>query len=192
MEAARFAAVGTYVPIDRLALPAASSIAKLSVTNWRSMSTTAVQDHGGKADRELKFAWMFFLGTFVALILNGVWSLLVGTASPGGDEDDLIQGWEGVLRNSPAYLLLIVVASLSVWFAARAGVHDSKRWHPALIASSLVLVFALSAVTRDAAEVVMTTRAATTAWLLFGVDLIIVGVVYVAARRRIGRRTSGQ
>lgn len=156
------------------------------------MSTTAVQDHGGKADRELKFAWMFFLGTFVALILNGVWSLLVGTASPGGDEDDLIQGWEGVLRNSPAYLLLVVVASLSVWFAARAGVHDSKRWHPALIASSLVLLFALSAVTRDAAEVVMTTRAATTAWLLFGVDLIVVVVVYVAARRRIGRRASGQ
>jgi hypothetical protein len=64
---------------------------------------------------------MFFGGTFVALILNGIWSLFIGTASMGGDEDDLVQGWEGVLRNLPAYLLLVVVASVGVWFATRAG-----------------------------------------------------------------------
>ena len=144
-----------------------------------------------KVSKETRLAWMFFFGTFVALILNGIWSLFVGTASPGADENDLIQGWEGVLRNLPAYLLLVVVASLSVWFATQAGVHGSPRSNVALIASSLVLLFALSSVTRDAAEVVMTTRAATMAWATFGIDAILVGSVYFAARRRI-RRASGR
>ncbi|MGA0877486.1 MAG: hypothetical protein ACO3SP_00040 [Ilumatobacteraceae bacterium] len=137
--------------------------------------------------REIKFAWLFFFGTFVALILNGIWSLVVGTASPGADESDLVQGWQGVLRNLPAYSLLVVVASLGVWYATRANVHGYKQAKFALIATSLVLLFALSSVTRDAAEVVMTTRAATMAWATFGVDALLVGVVYVMARRKISR-----
>jgi hypothetical protein len=130
---------------------------------------------------------MFFASTFVAFVLNGVWTVFVGTASFGGDEDELIQGWDGVLRNLPAYALFVGVASLSVWFAAQAGIHNSSRAKLALIATSLVLLFALSSVTRDCAEVVMTTRAATVAWLMFGIDAVLVGLVYVLARRRINR-----
>lgn len=144
-----------------------------------------------RPDRDIRLAWIFFVSTFVALILNGVWSLLVGTASPGADESDLIQGWEGVLRNTPAYLLLVAVASLSVWFATQAGNHGSKQAIPTLIASSLFLLFALSSVTRDVAEVVMTTRAATTTWRLFGVDAVLMGIVFLTARQRI-RRVSGR
>ena len=40
-------------------------------------------------------------------------------------------------------------------------------------------------VTRDAAEVVMTTRAATVAWIAFVADVVLVGLVHLAARRRI-------
>jgi len=58
------------------------------------------------------------------------------------------------------------------------------------VAASLVLLFALSSVTRDAAEVVMTTRAATMAWVTFGADAVLVGVVFVLARRRIGRASA--
>jgi hypothetical protein len=154
------------------------------------MSTTFTPRGVSNPDREIRLAWQFFAGTFVALILNGIWSMIVGTASPGADESDLIQGWEGVLRNLPAYLLLVVVASLSVWFATQGGIHGSQRAKSALIASSLVLLFAMSSVTRDCAEVVMTTRAATTAWALFGVDAVVVSLVYVLARRRI-RLASG-
>jgi hypothetical protein len=136
-------------------------------------------------DRNIRFAWICFGGTFVALILNGIWSLVVGTASPGADEKDLIRGWEGVLRNLPAYLLLVAVAALGVWFATQAGVRGSRRAKSVLIADSLVLLFALSSVTRDAAEVVMTTRAATVTWMLFGVDAVVVGIVFLAARSRI-------
>ena len=92
---------------------------------------------------------MFFAGTFVVLLLNGVWSLFVGTASMGGDESELVQGWSGVLRNSPAYLLLVVVAFLGVVFATKAGVHGSNRANAALIATSIALLFALASVTRD-------------------------------------------
>lgn len=155
------------------------------------MSTALTSKSNTNPDREVRLAWLFFGGTFVALILNGIWSMVVGTASPGADESDLVQGWEGVLRNSPAYLFLVVVASLSVWFAFQAGVHGSQRSKSALIASSLVLLFALSAVTRDAAEVVMTTRAATMAWATFGIDAVVVGLVFLAARQRI-RHASGR
>lgn len=141
-----------------------------------------------RGDREVTFAWRMFAGTFVALILNGIWSLIVGTASPGGDESDLVQGWAGVARNLPGYLLLVVVASLAVLFATRAGMQGCTRYRPALIATSLVLLLALSAMTRDASEVVMTTRAATMSWITFGIDAVVVTAVYVTARRWISSR----
>ena len=149
------------------------------------MSTTSISSGLGRSDREIRRAWQFFVGTFVALVLNGIWPMIVGTASPGADESDLVQGWEGVLRNLPAYLLLVAVASLSVWFATQGGVHGSRRAKFVLIASSLVLLLALSSVTRDCAEVVMTTRAATVAWVTFGVDAVLVGIIFFSARRLI-------
>ena len=155
------------------------------------MSITVRSSRTEKSDREIRLAWQFFAGTIVALVLNGMWSLLVGTASPGADESDLVQGWEGVLRNFPGYLLLVIVASLSVWFATQAGVRGMQGARSALVASSLVLLFALSAVTRDSAEVVMTTRAATMAWATFGVDAVIVGIIFLSARQRI-RHASGR
>ena len=151
------------------------------------MSTASAPAHLNKADQEERYAWMLFAGTIVAVVLSGIWSLIVGTASPGADEKDLVQGWEGVTRNLPGYLLPVLVGSLGVWFATKAGIHKSPRAQSVLIATSLVLLFAMSAVTRDAAEVVMTTRAASVAWLTFGVDAIIVLVIYLLAHRRISR-----
>lgn len=142
---------------------------------------------GNRSDREVLRAWLCIGGTFVALILNGIWSLFAGTASFGADESDLVQGWEGVLRNLPGYLLLIAVPSLGVRFATRAGIRGADRAKSALAAASLALLFALSAVTRDSAEVVMTTRAATVSWLTFGIDAVIVGLVFVTTRRRFAR-----
>lgn len=144
-----------------------------------------------QAEWEVVLAWRFFGGTFVALVVSGIWSMLVGTSSPGADEADLVQGWEGVLRNLPGYAVLIGVAAAGVWFAVKAGIHGSERSRPALIATCLVLLLALTSVTRDSAEVVMTTRAATVTWVLFAVDAVVVGFVYLMARQRI-RRASGQ
>lgn len=155
------------------------------------MSITVRSSGPDKSDREIRLAWQFFAGTIGALVLNGMWSLLVGTASPGADENDLVQGWEGVLRNLPAYLLLVAVASLSVWFAIRGTMHGSERAQYALPASFLMMLFALTSVTRDAAEVVMTTRAATMAWVMFGVDALVVVFIFVVARQRI-RHVSGR
>ena len=151
------------------------------------MSITSAPGSLDHAEKEVKYAWMLFAGTIVSVALSGVWSLIVGTASPGADEEDLVQGWEGVMRNVPGYLLPVLIGSLGVWFATRAGIHGSPRARPALVATSLVLLFAMSSVTRDSAEVVMTTRAATVSWLTFGVDAVIVGVIFLAAHRRISR-----
>lgn len=182
---------GTSVLISNFVLHSALPVATLNATKRRSMSTTIQSSSFGNPEREVRLAWIFFGGTFVALILNGVWSIVVGTASPGADESELVQGWEGVLRNLPAYLLLVIVAFLSVWFATQGGVHGSQRARPALIASLIVLLLALSAVTRDAAEVVMTTRAATMAWVMFGFDVLLVGLIFLVARKRI-RSASGR
>lgn len=151
------------------------------------MSITSTHRPFNNADREIQFAWMLFAGTMVAVVLSGIWSMIVGTASPGADERDLIQGWEGVIRNLPGYLLPVIAGALGVWFATKAGIHGSPRSRSTLIATSLVLLFAMSSVTRDAAEVVMTTRAATVAWLTFGVDAVIVGTVFLIARQKIRR-----
>lgn len=150
------------------------------------MSTTLTSSSSSRPDRDLRRAWAFFGGTFVALVASGIWSMLVGTSSPGADEADLVQGWEGVLRNLPGYALLIGVAAAGVWFAMKAGIHGSERSRPALVATCLALLLALTSVTRDSAEVVMTTRAATVAWGLFGVDVVLVGFVYLMAGQRIG------
>jgi hypothetical protein len=44
------------------------------------MSTTITPRGLGNPDREARLAWIFFGSTFVALILNGVWTIVVGTA----------------------------------------------------------------------------------------------------------------
>jgi len=142
------------------------------------------------AGREVRIAWRLFAGAIVLVIVSGIWSMIVGTASPGADEKDLVRGWEGVLRNLPGYLLPVLAASLGVWFSTKAGLHGSPRANSALIATSLVLLFAMSSVTRDAAETVMTTRAASVSWLTFGIDAVIVGMVFLAARRRIHHSSS--
>ena len=155
------------------------------------MSITSTHRPFNNTDREIQYAWILFAATIIAVVLSGIWSMIVGTASPGADEKDLIQGWEGVTRNLPGYVVPVILGLLGVWFATKAGVHGSRRSRSALIATSLVLLFAMSSVTRDAAEVVMTTRAATVAWLAFSVDAIIVGAVFLVAQSRI-KRASGR
>mgnify|MGYP006156720509 FL=1 len=152
-----------------------------------TMSTNTTPITASRPNREITLAWAFFVGTIVAFVLSGVWSIVVGTASPGANEKDLVQGWEGVARNLPGYLLAVAVGSLGVWFATQAGVHGSQRSRSALIATSLVFLFALSSVTRDGAEVVMTTRAATVSWITFVIDALAVAIVFIAARQRISR-----
>jgi len=144
-----------------------------------------------QAEWEVVLAWRFFGGTFVALVASGIWSMLVGTSSPGADEADLVQGWEGVLRNLPGYAVLIGVAAAGVLFAVKAGIHGSERSRPALIATCLVLLLALTSVTRDSAEVVMTTRAATVSWVAFLCDALVVGVIALVVTRRM-RTARGQ
>lgn len=149
------------------------------------MTMTGTFTQGDRPNRELQRAWWCFGGTFIALVASGIWSLFVGTSSPGADESDLVQGWEGVARNLPAYALLVIVPALGVWFATRAGIHGSGRAMTAVTATCAALLLALSSVTRDATEVVMTTRAAGVVWVAFAADACIVAATAFVSRRTI-------
>ena len=189
-EACQFVTTRTLVLYSALLLYEALVTATLDDQERSFMSSTTTSSHTSRAEREIRLSWIFFALTFITFILSGIWSIVVGTASPGANESDLIQGWEGVLRNLPGYLLLIVVPSLSVWFATQAGTDRSPRARLALIASSLVLLFALTSVTRDIAEVVMTTRAATASWILFVINAAVVACVYLVTSHRIRSASS--
>ena len=143
-----------------------------------------------RADREARTAMLLlFPGLLIALVGLAAWQLAMNTASMGGDESTMVRGWDGFVRNLPSYLLLIGVAVTSFVFATRSmrhgrGTEGGPRRGPGiLIASSLGLLFALSFVTRDSAEVVMTTRSATVSWMLFLVDLALVTLTVLVSSR---------
>jgi hypothetical protein len=159
------------------------SIEEQQLKNRGHMSTTSTSGTSGNARRYVTLAWSFFVGTFVAILVSGIWSLFVGTASMGADEEDLVRGWAGVLRNLPGYALPVTIASLGIIFSVKAVRSGEQRGRKSLIGTSIALLAALQSVTRDSAEVVMTTRAATMSWILFAVDVLVVACVFFIARR---------
>jgi len=148
------------------------------------MERDSASEGRSRGERSRRLAWWFAGGTLLAVVLSGIWSLIVGTASPGADEKDLVQGWSGVLRNVPGYAVVVLVGGISVLFATRARRLRADGAHAALVASCVALFLGLASITRDAAEVQMTTRAATMTWLLAAASLVIAAVVYVQARLR--------
>jgi hypothetical protein len=136
-----------------------------------------------RADREATIALLLVPGVIVAMVADGLWTIVVGTASLGGDESELHRGWAGIARDAPGALVLIGVGVTSVVLAARSMRSGAARAKRALLLGSVALLVALAAVTRDGAEVMMQTRSATAAWILFAVDTVIVTATYVLARR---------
>jgi hypothetical protein len=137
----------------------------------------------GRGDRDARIAFtMLFAGVPLSLILVGAWSIWMGTSSLGGDESTLVRGWEGVLRNAPALALMLGVVVTSFVFAAHALRHGARYGNLALWFSSAGLLFVLATITRDCAEVVMETRSATVAWILFAVDVVVTAAAHLTAR----------
>jgi uncharacterized BrkB/YihY/UPF0761 family membrane protein len=135
-------------------------------------------------DREARLSILLVVpGLIVALIVGAIWQLSVGVASMGGDESELIRGWEGVLRSVPSYLLSIGIAVTAFVFAMRARRHGARNARAATVVSTIGLLFVLNSVTRDSAEIVMETRAATVSWMLFAVDVVIVGLALMLGTR---------
>jgi uncharacterized BrkB/YihY/UPF0761 family membrane protein len=146
--------------------------------------TTGPSATSPKGDREGRLSILLVIpGLIVAMIVGAIWQLSVGVASMGGDESDLIRGWEGVLRSLPSYLMSIGIAVAAFVFAMRARRHGARNARAATVISTIGLLFVLNSVTRDSAEVVMKTRAATVSWILFGVDVVIVGLALLLGTR---------
>jgi hypothetical protein len=91
------------------------------------------------------------------MIIGAIWQLSVGVASMGGDESDLVRGWEGVRRSLPSSVLSIGIAVTAFVFAMRARHHGARNARTATAVSTIALLFVLNSVTRDSAEVVMET-----------------------------------
>jgi hypothetical protein len=156
------------------------------MNRWQFQTDNASypQAHADRAAREARVAFLLVLpGLVIAMILTGLWTILVNTASLGGDESTLVQGSGGVVRNLPAYLLFVGVGVVSLVYATLATRHGFARGMSRMALSAIGVLFALDSVTRDSAEVVMTTRAATTTWILRGVDVVVVAIAFVVAHR---------
>ena len=136
-----------------------------------------------RGDREARTAKLLIPATFVAMILSGIWTLLVGTASMGGDDADIVNGWPGVARNIPAYLVVVGIGVASIVFAALAIRDRARNGTRILVVAAVVFALVLSQITRDAAELVMDTRAATVSWLLFLVDAVVIALGAAIAHR---------
>lgn len=136
-----------------------------------------------QGDREARTAKLLIPATFVAMILSGIWALFVGTASMGGDDSDITTGWPGVARNIPVYLLVFGLGLASIVFAALAIRDGARNGTLILVVAAVVFTLVLSQSTRDVAELVMDTRAATVSWLLFLVDAVVVAAFATLAHR---------
>jgi hypothetical protein len=134
--------------------------------------------------REAKIALLLvFPGLILAMIAAGIWTIVVETASPGGDESRLVRGWEGVARDLPGYLLWAGVAATAFVYALRALRLRARLARAALALASIGLLLTLASITRDGAEVVMQTRSATVSWVLFVVDAAVVALAVLFGRR---------
>lgn len=146
--------------------------------------TTGPPAASPKGDREARLSILLVVpGLIVAMIVGAIWQLIVGVASMGGDESELIRGWEGVLRSLPSYLSSIGIAVTAFVLAMRSRRHGARNARAATVVSTIGLLFVLNSVTRDSAEVVMETRAAPVSWMLFGVDVVIVGLALLRGTR---------
>lgn len=144
-------------------------------------------------DRDARRASLLLLpGIPLALIAGAFWAFLMNTSTFGDHERLLIEGWKGVVLNLPAYLLVVAVGFASLACAARARRLCAGRNLGGLVASAAGLLFVLGAVTRSAANVVMTTSATTATWLLFVADVAVVALVARIAHRWAARHDAAQ
>jgi tellurite resistance protein TehA-like permease len=127
-------------------------------------------------------------GLLIAMVAGAAWQISIGVASMGGDEADLTRGWKGFWLSVPNYALGAGIAIAAFVLALRALRAGATNWRSALALSTLGLLFALGSSTRDSAEIVMSTRAATVSWLLFGIDLVVVAIALFLGLRWAQRR----
>lgn len=150
------------------------------------MSTGHVVDREvrtSQGDRLLRASRLSLIGVPVAIVVLVVWENVVSTSAML-DDAERIRGWESVLRELPASLLLLLPAAVGLVLAVRAARHGAVAgamrtitWHG--IALAVVLVILGSGAVED----VMRTRPSTVKWLLFPVELAIAAGAVYAARR---------
>jgi hypothetical protein len=88
-----------------------------------------------------------------------------------------------VIRNVTADVMFVGVVVASLVDATLATRHGLARGTSRMVLSAIGVLFALDSVTRDSAEVVMTTRAATMTWIVRGADVAVVAIALLIAHR---------
>ena len=145
-----------------------------------------------KGDRLLRASRLSLIGVPVALVVLVVWENVVSTSAML-DDGERVRGWESVLRELPASLLLVAPTVVGLVLAVRAarygvvgGAMRAIVWHGLALAVVLVILGS------GAAEDVMRTRPSTVKWLLVPVELAIAAGAAYAARRAARSSSSGQ
>ncbi|CAB4656893.1 unannotated protein [freshwater metagenome] len=122
-------------------------------------------------------------GVPLGIVFLAVWSVLVGT-SPTLSTEERIRGWESVVRELPATLTLILIVCAGIVLAIRAGRNgEVSAALQAIWLHGVGLYVVLAIVTGGSAENIMETRSSTVKWLLFPAQVVVTGLVVLAARR---------
>ncbi len=124
---------------------------------------------------------LLFLGLPVAVLVAGVWEVIVGVASVGGNPR--VTGVRAVFYDLPATLLLLGVVTTSLAFAAKAlrGRARGARW--GLWLSGSVLLLTLLYIGTNIADTVSTPSSATVNWVVRAAMVPIAATAIFVARR---------
>ena len=124
------------------------------------------------------------VGIPIGIAFAIVWATIVKT-SPTVADGERIRGWESVVRELPATVVLAVVIVTGFVLAVRGGragqTDGSLRaimWHGAALFLVLLIVM------NGSAENIMTTRPATVKWLLLPTQVGVTAAAILYCRRR--------
>ncbi|MGZ4508700.1 MAG: hypothetical protein ACXVX0_15760 [Blastococcus sp.] len=123
-----------------------------------------------------------------AWLVAGIWSLIVGTSSFGGNPR--VTGWKAVLYDLPGYLLMLGAMVASLVWAARALRLRARGAGWGFVASSVGLLLVLLLLGTVVADTTSAPSSASLNWLVRGA-MALIAVAAVLGAWRWARRTPG-
>ena len=128
----------------------------------------------------------FLVGIPIGIFALIVWANIVKT-SPTIADDERIRGWESVVRELPATIVMLGVVVIGLALAVRAGRGgDTEGAQRAIVWHGVGLFVILLIIGNGSAENIMTTRPSTVKWLLLPVQVGL-AILSVIISRRLAR-----
>ena len=142
--------------------------------------------------RAVRWSWLMLVAVPVSLVASVFWAIQVET-SPTVADADRIRGWESVVRELPATLLVVLVFVAGFGLAIRGGrTGDAPGAMKAIGAHGAALFFMLLVIVNGSVENIMTTRPSTVKWMLLPAQLTVAIAAVALSRRAVMRRSAAR